>query len=222
LAVWLLTGALLASAADHGLPEMGWLGVSIADVNEEAAERLGSVFGPAAGIGVQVADVMQGGPAETARLARGDVIVRVENQPIWDVRQLQRLIRSLSINQRVSLTVLRDASRITVPIVIGPMPLSARAQVASERLGFVVRELDGGTRQPATAGRLTVVFVDSDSPASRAGLKLQDAILRANELPVQTLEALARALGRSDRTLVLVVGRREAAEPITVTLTLPE
>jgi serine protease Do len=208
-------------AADQGLPEMGWLGVSIADVGEETAERLGSVFGPAAGIGVQVADVMKGGPAETARLTRGDVIVRVEKQPIWDVRQLQRLIRSLPINQRVSLTVLRDASRITVPIVIGPMPLSARAQVASERLGFVVREVEGGTRQPQATGRLTIVFVDADSPASLAGLKPQDAILRANDLPVQTLEELARALGRSDRSLVLVVERREAAEPITITLTLP-
>jgi S1-C subfamily serine protease len=223
---WLFAACLLAailpsSAAAQGLPEMGWLGVSIAEVGEEAAERLGSVFGPAAGIGVQVAEVLKDGPAEAAKLARGDVIIRVDEQPIWDVRQLQRLIRSLPIHHRVSLTVLRDASRITVPVVIGPMPLSARAQLAGERFGFLVREMDAGGRQPPAQGRLTIVFVDPDSPASRAGLKPQDTILRVNDLAVRSLEEFAQAVGRSDRTVVLVVERRDAPSPITATLTLP-
>ena len=216
-----LAGILPNSAAAQGLPEMGWLGVSIGEVGEEMAERLGSVFGPAAGIGVQVAEVLKDGPAETARLARGDVIVRVDAQPIWDVRQLQRLIRSLPVNHRVSLTVLRDSSRITVPVVIGPMPLPARAQLAGERFGFLVREMDAGGRQSPGQGRLAIVFVDPDSPASRAGLKPQDAIIRVNDLAVRSLEEFAQALGRSDRIVVLVIERRDAQNPITATLTLP-
>jgi len=38
-AVW--PGAVLAQA----LPEMGWLGISISEVNEDLAERLGFYFG---------------------------------------------------------------------------------------------------------------------------------------------------------------------------------
>lgn len=203
-------------------PEMGWLGISISDVTEELADRLGSVFGPAAGIGVQVVDVLKGGPAEAAGLERGDVIVRIDAQPIWDVRQLQRTVRAQPINRRVVLSVLRGTSRVSVPVTVGPMPLAAKAQLAGERLGFVVREMeDVAPGRPAATGRIVIVFVDPDSPASRAGLQPQDTIVRVNDQPIQDLEAFARALWASQRSAALVVERRGAPAPISVILPLP-
>jgi len=203
-------------------PEMGWLGISISEVNEELADRLGSVFGPAAGIGVQVADVLKGGPAEAAGLQRGDVIVRVDAQPIWDVRQLQRTVRAQPINGRVVLSVLRGTSRVSVPVTVGPMPLAAKAQLAGERLGFVVREVEDAAagRSPAPV-RVVIAFVDPDSPASRGGLQPQDTIVRVNDQPVQDLEGFARALWRSQKSAALVVERRGAPAPISVTLQFP-
>lgn len=203
-------------------PEMGWLGTSIAEVNEELAERLGSVFGPAAGNGVQVADVLKGGPAEAAGLQRGDVIVRLDAQPIWGVRQLQRTVRAQPINGRVVLSVLRGRSRVNVPVTVGPMPLAAKAQVAGERLGFVVREVEDATAggYPAPV-RVVIAFVDPNSPASRAGLQPQDTIVRVNDQPVQDLEGFARALWLSQKSAALLVERRGAPAPISVTLQLP-
>lgn len=118
---WLLATPARASA--QATPDFGWLGISISDVGEDLAERLAGTFGPGAGIGVVVVDVVKGGPAEGSPLKRGDVIIRVDNQPIWDVRQLQRTIRSKPISQRVTLTVLRDSSRIAVPVAVGAMPV---------------------------------------------------------------------------------------------------
>lgn len=205
-------------------PDLGWLGISIAEVGEELADRLALAFGPAAGTGVLVVDVLKGGPAEQAPLKRGDVIVRVDAQPIWDVRQLQRTIRSQPINQRVTLTVLRDSSRLTLPVTIGAMPLEARAQLAGERLGFLVRaegEPDPGRGQAATPGRIVVAFVDADSPAARAGLRPQDVILQANDQPVKSLEEFDRAMRRADRAVPLVVERRDGQARITLSLELP-
>lgn len=203
-------------------PEMGWLGVSISEVTEELAERLGSVFGPAAGTGVHVVDVLKGGPAESAGLERGDVIVRVDAQPIWDVRQLQRVVRAKPINTRVVLGVLRGTSRVSVPVTVGAMPLAARAQLAGERLGFAVREVEDAAagRSPASV-RVVIVFVDPDSPASRAGLQPQDTIIRVNDQPVQNLEGFARALWGSQTTAALIVERRGAPTPISVTVQIP-
>lgn len=214
---------LLVSVAVYAQapPEMGWLGVSIAEVNEELADRLGSIFGPAAGTGVQVVDVLKGGPAEAAGLQRGDVIVRVDAQPIWDVRQLQRTVRAQPINRRVVLSVLRETSRVSVPVTVGPMPLAAKAQLAGERLGFVVREVeDAAGRSPAPV-RVVIAFVDPDSPASRAGLQPQDTIVRVNDQPIHDLEGFARALWRSQKSAALVVERRGAPAPISVTVQLP-
>ena len=201
----------------------GWLGISISDVGEDLADRLAKTFGPAAGIGVVVVDVLKGGPAERAPLKRGDVIVKVNAQPIWDVRQLQRTIRAQPINQDVMLTVLRSASRITLPVTIGPMPLEARAQLAGERFGFLVR--DGDDREPQRApteatGRILVAFVDADSPAARAGLRPQDVLLTANNQPMASLADFERAMQSAGRTVSLMVERRGAQHPLMVTVVL--
>lgn len=210
-------GAGLAQAP----PEMGWLGISIGEVNEDLAERLGAAFGPAAGIGVHVVDVLKDGPAEAARLERGDVIVRIDTQPIWDVRQLQRMVRAQPVSRRVVLTVLRGTSRLTVPVTVGPMPLAARAQLAAERYGFVVREVqDPAPGQSPAPARIVIAFVDPSSAASRAGLQPLDAIARVNDQPVRDLESFAKALWGAQSRLALVVERRNAPAPIAVTLDL--
>jgi serine protease Do len=219
---WLLASPAGASA--QATPDFGWLGISIADVSEDLADRLAATFGPGAGIGVVVADVLKGGPAESSALRRGDVIIRVDSQPIWDVRQLQRTIRSKPINQRVTLVILRQSSRLTVPVTIGAMPLPARAQLAGERFGFLVRgedERDQPRERSAPGGRVFVAFVDPDSPAARAGLRPQDAILVANSQPIRSLEDFDRAMRGKDRSTSLLVERRGAGPLIPVTLELP-
>lgn len=214
----------IGRASAQARPEIGWLGVSIADVTEELAERLGTAFGPAAGNGVLVVEVLKDGPAEHAALQRGDVIVRLGAQPIWDVRQLQRKIRTQPVDQRVVLTVLRETSRIQVPVVIGAMPAEARAQLAGERFGFLVRAEDRGEGRGAPAPatpRVFVAFVDSDSPAARAGLQPMDVIREANGQPIRSLPDLDRAMAQSERSVALRIERRGAEASLTLTLEAP-
>jgi S1-C subfamily serine protease len=174
---------------------------------------------------VVVVDVLKGGPAERAPLKRGDVIVKVNAQPIWDVRQLQRSIRAQPINQDVMVTVLREASRITLPVTIGPMPLEARAQLAGERFGFLVRNGDDPEPQRAPTearARVLVAFVDADSPAARAGLRPQDVLLTANNQPMASLADFERAMQSAGRTVSLMVERRGAQRPLTMNVVLPD
>ncbi len=221
LAAWL---ALPGPAAAQAPPDLGWLGISISDVSEDLADRLAGTFGPEAGTGVVVVDVLKGGPAEASPLRRGDVIVRVNRQPIWDVRQLQRTIRAVPIHTRVTLTVLREASRITVPVTIGAMPLEARAQLAGERFGFFVRPGEEREARQAPAeppGRIVVAFVDGDSAAWRAGLRPQDVILQVNGQPIGSLEDFDRAMPRAGTSVSLQVSRRSAEAPLALSLQLP-
>jgi serine protease Do len=218
---WMLLACLCVLSAPERVaagrpPEFGWLGISIGEVGEDLADRLASTFGPAAGTGVQVVEILKGGPAERARLERGDVIVQVDAQPIWDVRQLQRLIRSQPIDRRLSLTVLRGSSRLSVPVSVGAMPPPTRALLAGERFGFLAREVT--EREAPAETRLAVAFVEADSPAARAGLRPMDLILRIGDQPIRTLEEFDRALWAAEQRVSLVVERRDAAAPITLTL----
>jgi len=210
-------------ASAQARPEIGWLGVSIADVTEDLAERLGATFGPAAGNGVLVVEILKGGPAAHAALQRGDVIVRLGAQPIWDVRQLQRKIRGQPVDQTVVLTVLRETSRIQVPVVIGAMPAEARAQLAGERFGFLVRAEDrvearGATVPALATPRVYVAFVDTDSPAARAGLQPMDVLREVNGQPIRSLPDLDRAMAQSERSVALRIERRGAETSLTLTL----
>jgi S1-C subfamily serine protease len=203
------------------VPEIGWLGISISEVGEDLAERLGGIFGPAAGNGVQVVEVLPGGPAEPA-LQRGDVIVEVDAQPIWDVRQLQRIVRATPANRQVVVAVLRGSRRVTVPVTIGAMPAEARAQLAGERFGFLIRER---AQAPGADGQdafpLVVALVEPDSAAARADLKPMDRILEANGRRVATFRDFEQALLESGQSLSLLVQRRDAASPIALHLDLP-
>jgi serine protease Do len=217
----LQSGTIQAAQAPPGL---GWLGVSISDVTEDLAERLASTFGPEAGTGVLVVEIVKGGPAEAALLRRGDVIVRVDAQPIWDVRQLQRTIRSQPVNARLTLTVLRGSSRVAVPVTVGPMPPEARAQLAGERFGFLVsdeRDREGRAGQPPATGRIFVVFVDPASPAARAGLRPQDVLLRAEDQPIRGLDDFDRVMRLAGPAVSLLIERRGADAPISLTLEAP-
>jgi S1-C subfamily serine protease len=56
---------------------------------------------------IEVTEVVAGSPAERAGVVRGDIVVDLDDTPIRDVTDLQRLMTAERIGREVSLTVLR-------------------------------------------------------------------------------------------------------------------
>ncbi len=203
LIVLLFSGSrLAAAAADPPLSikerPIGWLGVSIQEVGEELAERLAVTFGVESGTGVLVVEAIQGGPSEAGGLKANDVIVKLDNQPIWEVRQLQKIIRGSAPGRPVRLTVLRDKERVQVSVTVGQIPEGMRAQLAGERLGFLARSRSGVAQAKEVAGKpeeeVWVMFVEPGSPAAEAGLRPQDLLVRIGGHDIRSLEQMAKAL----------------------------
>jgi serine protease Do len=76
-----------------------------------AASRLGRKAG------VEVVDVVEGGPAERAGVRAEDLIVAVEDTPVEDVNGLQRLLVGEVIGSEVRLSVIRDGEPVEVRLV---------------------------------------------------------------------------------------------------------
>jgi len=57
--------------------------------------------------GIEVAEVVEGSPAQLAGVQRGDIVVEMDGAPIEDVTDLQRLMTAEVIGRTVALTVLR-------------------------------------------------------------------------------------------------------------------
>jgi len=219
---------LAARAADlppfSGGQPIGWLGISIQEVGEELAERLAATFGVEAGTGVLVVDTIGGGPTQMAGLRAGDVIVKLDNQPIWEVRQLQKVVRSSLPGRPVRLSVLREKVRVQISVTVGQLPEAMWGQLAGERLGFLARSRSVGAQdakkdsEKPVEEEVWVALVEPGSPAEKAGLRSQDLLARIGEREIRSLEELAKALrlGTAGERLNIVVLRDGARHVITL------
>lgn len=178
----------------------GWIGVTIQDVDENAAKALGLPDASGALIG----SVMENEPAAKAGLKDGDVILAVDNKPIEDSAALLRAIADKAPGSEAVLTVSRDGKTMNVTVTLGERKISQlksgkggddKSQADESSIGLTVRPLTREERQaqniPADEG-LMITNVESDKPAEEAELRPGDIILKANMMPVSTPQELSK------------------------------
>src|SRR5215204_1720585 len=84
----------------------GYLGVQTEEVTKDNLAKFG--LREVKGVGVE--SVVDGSPAQTAGLQKGDVIIRVNGDEITSTRKLTRLISEISPDHQAKLTVLRNGN----------------------------------------------------------------------------------------------------------------
>ena len=98
--------------------QQGWLGISIANVNE----RIQDHFQLTVDSGVVVIGVAPEGPAHAAGLQAGDVIQAINGAPVETADQVTDAIQALSPGTVVTLAVLRGAEQMSVEATLGARP----------------------------------------------------------------------------------------------------
>jgi Do/DeqQ family serine protease len=158
----------------------GWLGVSIQPLDADLAES----FGLDRVTGALVTRVLPGTPAEQAGMRRGDVLLNFDGKPVRSVKELQLLVASSPLGKKLPVEVLRDATRLTLEVVIvardeSVTPLRpSRDEDSSPWLGMSFTETAEGVR---------VVALASGSVAENAGVQVGDLVLTINRLAIKTL-----------------------------------
>jgi Trypsin-like serine proteases, typically periplasmic, contain C-terminal PDZ domain len=69
--------------------------------------------------GAQIREVVEGSPAERAGLTAGDVVTRVNGQPIRGTEDLIGIIQSSTVGEELTLTVRRNGTERTVTVTVG-------------------------------------------------------------------------------------------------------
>ena len=104
----------------HVYGMMDWrtpvLGISA----EDLTPQLAAYFGAPEGGGVLVREVRAGTPAEKAGLKAGDVIVKVDGEPVHSLGDLRAELRDKSAEKSVNLGILRKGTEMSVPVAIEP------------------------------------------------------------------------------------------------------
>ena len=101
-----------------GRVRRAFLGIEYRDLEPEVA----STFGLPVKQGVIVAAVSPGSPAERAGLRRGDIITRVDDEPIAGGGDLRRALRDRSPGTEVTLSVQRGSERVTTRVRLVDAP----------------------------------------------------------------------------------------------------
>jgi len=114
----------------HGEVKRGRIGVQVQDVTPELAKTLG-----VESRGALVADLKPGSPAERAGLAKGDVVMTIDNTPIRDASHLHNLVGLKPVGSTIEITSRRKgtpATTVSVPIEPAPAaPATSRRRSIS-------------------------------------------------------------------------------------------
>ena len=106
----------------------GWLGVRIQNVDESTAEALGLKGGAK---GALVAGVDEKGPAKTAGLEVGDVIVKFNGVPVKSSSELPRIVAATPVGKTVEVQIVRKGEEQTKSVLLGRLEDGEKTQVAN-------------------------------------------------------------------------------------------
>ena len=110
---------VLEDLKTQGRVDRGWIGVALRDLSPSQMNSLGV---PSAQTGVVLSEVYPRSPAAQAGARAGDVVVRIDGNPVLDSGELVRLIGSKRAGQDVRVRVLRNGQSRTLTITLAARP----------------------------------------------------------------------------------------------------
>ena len=215
---------IIAQLRDTGEVRRGWLGVRIQNVTDELAEglRLDRARG------ALVAAVTEGGPAEEAGIAQGDVILEFNGREVTEMRRLPAMVAETAVGSTVDVTVWRRDGEKKMRVRVGeleaeqlaaasPTDTPREAQPSDmESLGLALGTITPELRtrfslDEATKG-VVITEVKDGSASAEKGLRAGDVIVEVDQEEVATpsdvVDKVERAKSEGYRVVTLLVFRQ--------------
>ena len=191
----------------HGKVEHARLGVSVQEVNQAFADS----FKLPKPEGALVSQVEPGSAADKAGLKSGDVIVRVDGQPVVASGDLPARIGMAKPGDSVKLEVWRQgkAEQLTAQLggAKGKTAAVADAGPANQgKLGLALRPLQPQEKAEAKVDGGLVVEQASGA-AARAGVQPGDVVVSVNGQPVTDIEQVRGLVAKADKSVALLIQR---------------
>ena len=189
-----------------------YLGVYIQDITK-AMEK---TFGVNAGEGVLVSDTISGSPAEQAGIKSGDVITKVNGEPVGSTDELISAISMKPVGSVVTLDLVRDKAPLQVQVTLAEKPSEAELAANSpsgketnavKKFGITVGSISSANAQRLglqSPGGVVIIDVDPGSRADWAGLQKDDVIREINRQPVQSVDDWNSMVQNMDDNAVLM------------------
>jgi hypothetical protein len=177
-------------------------------------------------VGVLVVSVSQGGPADKAGIKMGDVVRKLNGQPVQNPQQLTDMVAQQHPGAEAPLEILRGGQLIEVNVTFAKRPAGCAALSITEGAlrGVGVQKLTPALRAqwsvPSNVEGMLVSQIDAQSASARVGLQVGDVIEEINRQAVHNLEVLGRVAAElKDQELVLLISHRGTGLFLVITPT---
>lgn len=191
--------ASMEQILEYGEVRRGLLGIGIQDISPDLRKAFDLDNGQQ---GVLVTGVNSNSPAEKAGLKPGDVIVAVDDKATVSTGQLRSLIGSRRIDERVTLSLVRNGKIKEVKVKIGK---PGDFTVDNDKLHKL---LEGVRFEDNARGKgIIVAGIDPSSRAASYGLRIGDLITQVNRQEVNSLSDLSSAVSRGTDAILMYVQR---------------
>ncbi|MCL1946202.1 MAG: Do family serine endopeptidase [Chitinivibrionia bacterium] len=163
-----------------GEVKRGWLGVSIAIIDQAMYDALGIKEK-----GVLINEVFENAPAQKAGIQSGDVVLSLAGKKTLNPNELRNIAASLVAGQKYPIEIIRDGKKKTLTVIP-----TARGTTTTD----ATKEGEKSSAQPEnnkhfgmtikeTQNALVVEDVEANSICERAGIRISDIILSVKTAP---------------------------------------
>lgn len=199
-----LSRTIMEQLLAHGEVLRGSLGVRAQDLDARLKRALGL---PEAQRGALVTQVVPDSPAEAAGVRSGDVITEIGGRPVQSAADLANSEGLLPLDQRLSLSLMREGKALTRPFTLtaSRQQRTAAGRIDARLSGATLGELGSEQRRGGLQGVL-VLAVDPGSRAAELGFQAGDVISAVNRRRVSNLADLT-ALLEGGPSVVLTITR---------------
>ncbi len=97
-----------------------YIGVNL----ETLTDQLGEYFGVEDGNGILITEVIENSPAKEAGLKAGDVIIKVDDEEVVDISDIQKAVRQKEKGEEVEITLLRNKKKKELTVEVAEPPES--------------------------------------------------------------------------------------------------
>ncbi len=196
-----------------------WLGIELQELTAELRDHFG--LPEKEQRGVLIREVVRKGPAFHAGLKRGDILLTIENMPVFSLEDFRNILAEYTPGDRLDAGIFREGRERHMGLQPTAFPLESAVDLADRRLGIQVgKASERVKREYGIKTGVMVLKVREGYDAHRMGLQAGDLILKINDMPVHNLDDFKKAVSRYYHlsSLTLLVRRGNYGYSLTLPL----
>jgi serine protease Do len=215
----------------------GFLGVTVQSITPEMAQAMGVTMHNGKAEGALIAAVAPNSPALHAGIKPGDIITKVNGQPVKSSRDLALDISETKPGKDAKLDYVRDGKTKTTTVAVATMPANAQAAFGNgeqqkaapshAELGLSLAPLSQSDRQqfnlPGGTEGAVIAHVTPNSAADTAGLRPGDVIVGVGSTAVGNPDQAVKAIQAAEKNHAKAVALRvmRGDQSVFVAVALP-